>query len=59
MSAFTRAAWDLTSRLDSRIEVVHRLSNRGVVVTHASRGARKRASQPSGARSASSPSKAT
>ncbi|MDT5337517.1 MAG: hypothetical protein QOD90_3022, partial [Mycobacterium sp.] len=39
MSAFTRAAWDLTSHLDSYIETVHRLSNLGAVVTHASLGA--------------------
>ncbi len=38
LNAYVRASWDLTPDLYTLIESVHRLSDFGVVVTHASRG---------------------
>jgi tetratricopeptide (TPR) repeat protein len=38
VKAYTRAAWSQTPDISFRIEAVHRLSDRGAVVTHAIRG---------------------
>ncbi|WP_374109772.1 BTAD domain-containing putative transcriptional regulator [Mycobacterium sp. WUMAC-067] len=38
LTAYLRTSWDLTPDLTTFIESVHRLSDLGVVVTHASRG---------------------
>ena len=46
------ANWNGTADLSNSIEAVHRLNDRGAVVTHVSKKARERASPPSGGGSA-------
>ena len=48
MTAYIRAAWDVTPDINIYIEAVHRLTDLGAVVTHVHGGPRNRASTPSG-----------